>query len=85
MWSGPPLCIKTRRYEGIALENRLCQLCNSSQVETQIHFLTSCNAFSYERNVLYNVVNQCLILIPLVIRISLYYIMLTKRRSLLYT
>ncbi len=41
MWSAP-LRIETGRYENIALNDRICQLCDCGNVEDEIHFLMSC-------------------------------------------
>ena len=38
-------------------ENRLCLLCNSNQVEDEIHFLFQCNKYSVQRQAFINQIN----------------------------
>ena len=33
-----PLLIETGRYAKVPLQNRICQLCNSNQIEDEMHF-----------------------------------------------
>ncbi len=54
-----PLRIETGRYEGKALEERICQCCDSNNIEDEMHFLIKCNAFKEERKILYAKVTQC--------------------------
>ena len=44
-----PLKIETDRYQGIPLEQRICKLCDSNSIETELHFLFHCNALSDAR------------------------------------
>ena len=37
-----PLKIETERYQGTPLEQRLCKLCDSNQIEDEIHFMFHC-------------------------------------------
>jgi hypothetical protein len=53
-----PLRIETGRYENVALENRVCQLCESGMIEDERHFLTSCTALIHDRDKLYTLVSQ---------------------------
>ena len=39
-------------------ENRLCPLCNSNQVEDEIHFLFHCNKYSVQRQAFINQINR---------------------------
>ena len=39
-------------------ENRLCPLCNSNQVEDEIHFLFQCNKYSVQRQAFINQINR---------------------------
>ncbi len=53
-----PLLIETDRYENIALNDRVCQLCDCGNVEDERHFLISCTALNHERHNLYIIVSQ---------------------------
>ncbi len=44
-----PLAIETGRWRGQKLEERVCQICNSSTVEDEIHFVFLCNVYDLER------------------------------------
>ena len=44
-----PLAIETGRYSGVAEGNRVCKICNSDQVENEVHFLFDCNMYQQER------------------------------------
>ena len=39
-------------------ENRLCALCNSNQVEDEIHFFFQCNKYSIQRQAFINQINR---------------------------
>ncbi len=52
------LWIETGRYENIALNDRICQLCDCGNVEDEMQFLISCTALNYERSNLYILVTQ---------------------------
>ncbi len=43
------LRIETGRYEGLPVEQRLCEVCESDNVEYEMHVLISCDAFTQER------------------------------------
>ena len=46
-----PLEIETGRYHGVALEDRICKLCDLNQVEDETHFLINCPLYSdYRRD-----------------------------------
>ncbi len=46
------------RYENIALNDRICQLCDCGNVEDERNFLISYTALNYERLNLYILVSQ---------------------------
>ena len=48
-----PLEIETGRYSGVKAENRLCRVCNLSEVEDEYHFLYSCPTLQTERSSFY--------------------------------
>ena len=37
--------VESGRYQNIPREERICQICTSNEVETEHHFLTSCDAY----------------------------------------
>ena len=45
-----PLNIETGRYRGIAVENRLCELCDGHQIENEKHFVLHCPAYKSLRD-----------------------------------
>ncbi len=44
-----PLELETGRYKGIDRENRLCTLCNTGEIEDQIHFSFTCPVYDHFR------------------------------------
>ncbi len=56
-----PVWIETGRYENIALNDRICQLCDCGKVEDERHFLISYTALNYERCNLHILVSQSII------------------------
>jgi hypothetical protein len=44
--SNHKLMIELGRYENIPREDRICKVCQAGEIETEHHFLTSCEAFS---------------------------------------
>ncbi len=38
------------RYERLPVEQRVCDVCDSNNVEDEMHFLISCNAFYIGEN-----------------------------------
>ena len=46
-----PLCIETGRYQRprLAVEERICKVCNSGEVEDESHFLLRCSLYNIER------------------------------------
>ncbi len=53
-----PLRIETGRYERLSVEQRVCEVCDSDNVEDEMHFLCTCNAFTQERTKLLTNVSQ---------------------------
>ncbi len=53
-----PLRIETGRYERLSVEQRMCEVCDSDNVEVEMHILISCNAFIQERTKLFSHVSQ---------------------------
>ena len=47
-----PLQIEVGRYKNIDLPQRICQVC-STEVEDEIHFLLTCNAYAKPRETLF--------------------------------
>ena len=58
--SNHKLMIEHGRYQidHLPRENRLCPLCNSNQVEDEIHFLFQCNKYSVQRQAFINQINR---------------------------
>ena len=56
-----PLRIETGRYEGMPLEERICQCCESGQIENELHMFSECPIYNNIRQVLRNVLvkEQC--------------------------
>ena len=52
-----PLQIEVGCYRNIELSNRICQVCNS-EVEDEIHFLLSCDAYAELRSNLFQKASQ---------------------------
>ena len=54
------LMIEHGRYQidHLPRENRLCPLCNSIQVENEIHFFSQCNKYSVQRQAFINQINR---------------------------
>ncbi len=48
------LGIETGRYERLPVEQKVCEVCDSVNVEDEMHFLISCNAFTQERTQLFS-------------------------------
>ncbi|CAB4043043.1 Hypothetical predicted protein [Paramuricea clavata] len=44
--SNHKLMIELGRYENIPREDRICKVCQAGEIETEHHFLTSCEAYS---------------------------------------
>ena len=52
-----PLRIETGRFSRLPAPERLCELCNTGQVESEMHFVCECSLYDNARRNLYNVVN----------------------------
>ena len=53
-----PLHIETGRYNQTAVEDRLCNICNSNEVEDEAHFLFNCSAYTHNRSLLFETLPQ---------------------------
>ena len=53
-----PLQIEIGRYYRVPLEQRLCKLCNSNQIEDEFHLLCICNAYNNERIIYYREISR---------------------------
>ncbi len=58
-----PLKIETGRYERLPVEQRVCEVCGSDNVEDEMHFLISCNAFTQERTKLFTMYHNFLVIL----------------------
>jgi hypothetical protein len=52
------LHIETGRYQGIPPHQRLCEQCDSGEVEDEIHFLLCCSKFREELQQLFRTISQ---------------------------
>ncbi len=48
------LHIETGRWQGTALEKRICKVCNSDLIETKEHFIFHCNKYNNIRAKFYH-------------------------------
>ncbi len=53
-----PFHIETRRFRGTQLDDRICQLYDTQEVEDQIHFVCKCNLYNYLRKTMYRTVEH---------------------------
>ncbi len=53
-----PLHIERGRFKDIRMDERVCLLCNSGEVENVLHFLFVCTTYSNYRQTLYSIVNN---------------------------
>ena len=53
-----PLHIETGRYTNKPLEERICTLCNSDEIEDEFHFLLKCDLYLEPRKNLLSTVNS---------------------------
>ena len=56
--SSNQLRIETGRYQKLEEADRKCLLCNSGEVESEIHFLTQCPFFEKKRKTFYTFVSK---------------------------
>lgn len=54
-----PLRIETGRYSQLPVDERLCEICDVGSVETEKHFLMSCNFYADTRNELFLHAQTC--------------------------
>ena len=52
-----PLKVETGRYFNMPVEDRICQFCETKEVETETHFLFNCNRYSTIRESFYITMN----------------------------
>ena len=52
-----PLKVETGRYSNMPVEDRICQFCETNEVETELHFLFDCNRYSAIRESFYIAMN----------------------------
>ena len=53
-----PLRIETGRFSGLKPEERVCQLCDSGDIEDEKHFILSCDAYTNQRQILFRHLRQ---------------------------
>ncbi len=53
-----PLHIEIGRFRDKRINERVCLLCNSGEVENELHFLCVCTTYSNYRQNLYSIVNN---------------------------
>ncbi len=53
-----PIHIETRRFRGTQLDNRICQLCDTQEVEDEIHFVCKCKLYNDLRKTMYRTVEH---------------------------
>ncbi len=53
-----PLRIETGSYDRLPVEQRVCEVCDSDNVEDEMHILISCNSFTQERTKLFTNASQ---------------------------
>ncbi len=53
-----PIHIKTGRFRGTNLDDRICQLFDTQEVEDEIHFACKCNLYNDVRKTMYRTVEH---------------------------
>ena len=48
-----PIRIETGRFNGLKPEERVCQLCNSGEMEDEKHFILTCDRYTNQRQILF--------------------------------
>ena len=48
-----PLRIETGRFSGLKAEERVCQLCDSGDIEDEKHFILTCDKNTHQRRILF--------------------------------
>ncbi len=51
-------CKATGRFRGTQLDERICQLCDTQEVEDEIHFVCKCNLYKDLRKTMYRTVQH---------------------------
>ena len=52
-----PLVIETGRYTGKSIELRVCVVCDSIEIENELHFICQCSRYDELRKELYDFIN----------------------------
>ena len=52
-----PLRIETGRFSGLKPEERVCQLCDSGEIEDEKHFILTCDRYTNQRQILFRHLN----------------------------
>ena len=52
-----PLAIETGRYTGKSIELRVCVVCDSIEIENELHFICQCSRYDELRKELYDFIN----------------------------
>ena len=53
-----PLAIETGRFKGVEARERVCKICNTDNVEDEMHMLNTCCVYNNIRSEMYNRVRQ---------------------------
>ena len=53
-----PLAIETGRWSGLQYDNRICKICNGTEVENEYHFIFHCNFYDRQRDDFYRTASQ---------------------------
>ena len=53
-----PIRLETGRYEGLSIEERLCQVCDMHVVEDEKHVLLECPLYTPTRDILFQKMNE---------------------------
>ena len=49
-----PFTVETSRFTGIKLDDRVCPICDTNNVEDELHFLFTCPKFSYLQKIMFS-------------------------------
>ena len=52
-----PLAIETGRYTGKSIELRVCVVCDSNEIENELHFICQCSSYNELRKELYDFID----------------------------
>ena len=54
-----PIRVEVGRYRNLAVEERICEICNTNEIEDELHFVMVCPVYnSYRNELLDSVVSQ---------------------------